>query len=46
MRVRYKCVLHSFSLHHGFVSLGFPGKVFNDAVQMYIINIGVFLVRF
>jgi hypothetical protein len=33
MRVRYKCVLHSFSLHHGFVPLSFPGKVFNEAVQ-------------
>ena len=29
MRWRHKCVLHSFSLNHGFIPLGFPGKVFN-----------------
>jgi len=23
--------MHSFSLNHGFISLGFPGKVFNEA---------------
>ena len=31
MRGRLKCVLHSFSLNHGFISLGFSGKVFNEA---------------
>jgi len=31
MRGRQKCVLHSFSLNHGFIPLGFPGKVFNEA---------------
>ena len=31
MRGRQKCVLHSFSLNHGFITLGFPGKVFNEA---------------
>ena len=29
MRGRLKCVMHSFSLNHGFIPLGFPGKVFN-----------------
>jgi hypothetical protein len=33
MRGRNKCVLHSFFLHQGFVPLGFPGKVFNEAVR-------------
>ena len=31
MRGRQKCVLHFFSLNHGFISLGFPGNVFNEA---------------
>ena len=31
MRGRHKCVLHSFSLNHGFIPLSFPGKVFNEA---------------
>jgi len=31
MRGRHKCVLHSFSLNHGFIPLGFHGKVFNEA---------------
>ena len=31
--MRGRHVLHSFSLHHGFVPLGFPGKVFNEAVH-------------
>jgi hypothetical protein len=31
MRGRNKCVMHSFFLHQGFVPLGFPGKVFNEA---------------
>ena len=26
-------ILYSFFLHHGFVPLGFPGKVFNEAVS-------------
>jgi hypothetical protein len=33
MRGRHKYVLHSFSLHHGFIPLGFHGKVFNEAVH-------------
>jgi hypothetical protein len=35
MRGRHKYVLHSFSLHHGFIPLGFPGKVFNEAVHTH-----------
>ena len=30
MRGRQECVLHS-SLNHGFIPLGFSGKVFNEA---------------
>ena len=26
-------ILYSFFLHHGFVPLGFPGEVFNEAVS-------------
>ena len=26
-------ILYSFFLHHGFVPLGFPGKVFSEAVS-------------
>ena len=33
MRGRQKCVLHSFSFNHSFIPLGFPGKVFNEAVH-------------
>jgi len=31
MRGRHKCVLRSFFLNQGFIPLGFPGKVFNEA---------------
>ena len=31
MRGRLKCVMHFFFLNHGFIPLGFSGKVFNEA---------------
>jgi len=32
MRERHKCVLHPFSLDHGFIPLDFSGKVFNEQI--------------